>query len=309
MLPALLPHLAYSLLLAADPANFVAMAKESDTAGLVVLQNGKRVVDYAPTKRVHVQSVSKVMLSLAAGCLRTDGKLPTLEITLGEVFPKLKGDPKAVVTLRQLMAHVSGVQHSRNEKGSNSEQFKSLRDTRAYAFAQPLETAPGTEWRYNNTGMILTVAMLEAIAGETMPKYLDRRLFRPLGIRSAEWMKDRAGNAYGYMGLIINAEDLAKLGQLVLDEGQWEGRTLIDRAWMLESTRQAPYPERNKVQSLVWMFQGLPPSSPPFLIQHSGDGGNWLIIFPDLKLVAARLRDSSREDSVNFPKFLYAAFQ
>lgn len=309
MLPTLLPQLAYTMILAVDPTSVVGMAKESDTAGLVVLQNGKRVVDYAPNKRVHVQSVSKVLLSLAAGCLRTDGKLPSLDLTLGEVFPRLKGDPKEAITLRQLMAHTSGVLHSRDEKGSNSEKFKSLRDTRAYAFAQPLEKPPGTERRYNNTGMILTVAMIEAIAGETLPKYLEQRLFRPMGIRSADWLKDRAGHAFGYMGLIINAEDLAKLGQLVLDEGQWEGRTLIDRAWILESTRQAVYPQISGYQSLIWMFQGLPPQPPPFLIQHSGDGGNWLIIMPDLKLVAARVRDSGREDNVNFPKFLYESFK
>jgi CubicO group peptidase (beta-lactamase class C family) len=297
------------LAFAVDPAAFLEMAKRSDTDGLVILQNGQRVVSYSPSKRVHVQSVSKTLLSLAAGCLRTDGRLPSLDITLGEVIPKLQGDPKARVTLRQLMAHVSGVQHLRNEKGSNSEQFKALRDTRAYAFGQPLEDPPGAKRRYNNTGMILTVAMIEAIAGEPLPQYLDRRLFRPMGIRSADWMKDRAGNAFGYMGLVINAEDLAKLGQLVLDDGKWEGRSLIDEAWIRESTRQATFPAASGGQSLIWMFQGLPPDRPPFLIQHSGDGGNWLVIFPDLKLVAARVRDARAEDPVNFPEFVYQRFK
>jgi CubicO group peptidase (beta-lactamase class C family) len=291
--------------LAVDPAAFVEMAKKSDTAGLVILQNGQTVAEYAPGKRVHVQSVSKPLLSLAAGCLRTDGKLPSLDITLGEVFPKLKGDAKERVTLRQLMAHASGVKHWRNEKGLNSEQFKKLGDTRAYAFGQPLEDPPGTKRSYNNTGMILTVAMIEAIAGETLPRYLERRLFRAMGIRSVDWMKDRAGNAYGYMGLVIDAADLAKLGQLVLDEGKWEGRSLIDAEWMRESTRQATYPELSVRQSLVWMFQGVPPGNPPFLIQHSGDGGNWLVIFPDLKVVAARVRDAKGDDPVNFPQFVF----
>jgi hypothetical protein len=57
------------------------------------------------------------------------------------------------------------------------------------------------------------------------------------------------------------------------------------------------------------MFQGLPPDRPPFLIQHSGDGGNWLVIFPDLKLVAARVRDARAEDPVNFPEFVYQRFK
>ncbi|BDC48943.1 hypothetical protein F183_A12590 [Bryobacterales bacterium F-183] len=301
--------LAHFLALSVDPKALVEMAKTSDTAGLVILQNGQRIADYTPSRRVHVQSVSKPLLSLAAGCLHTDGKLPSLDITLGEVIPKLKGDPKEKITLRQLMAHVSGVLHPRNEKGQNAESFKNLRDTRAFALAQPLEEPPGTKRRYNNTGMILTVAMIEAIAGEPLAQYLDRRLFQPMGIRSASLMKDRAGHAYGYMGLVINAEDLAKIGQLVLNDGMWDGRQLIAQSWMRESTRQAVFPQISPRQSLIWNFQGVTPEPPPFLIQHSGDGGNWLIIFPDLKLVAARVRDSKSEDPVNFPQFVYQQFQ
>ncbi len=288
------------LSVAVDPAEFIAMAKKSETDGMVVLKEGKTVVEYAPGKRVHVQSVSKTMVSLAAGCLRTDGKLPSLDVTLGEVFPKLKGDAKEKVTLRQLLTHVSGVAHPRNEKGNNSEAFKAVRDTRAYAFGQPLEEAPETKWRYNNTGMILAAAMVEAIAGESLPRYLERRLFRPMGLRSVDWMKDRAGNAYGYMGLVIDAGDLAKIGQLVLDEGMWEGRQLIAAEWMRESTRVAAYPALSKTMGITWFTQAT-----PAVIHHSGDGGNWLVVLPELKVVAARVRGERGEDTVNFPLFVY----
>ena len=295
----------FTLLLMADPAALVDAAKRSGTDGLVLIRNGQKVAELTPTKRVHVQSVSKVMLSLAAGCLRTDGKLPSLDITLGELFPQLKSDPKAPVTLRQLMGHVSGVQHPRNAKGGNAESFKKVRDTRPFALGQPLEDTPGTKRRYNNTGMILTVAMVERIAGEPLPKYLQRRLFGPMGIQSADWIKDRAGDVYGYMGLVINAQDLAKLGQLVLDDGQWKGRTLIESQWMRESTRQAAFPNLSERQGLIWMFQGGEPGAPA-LIQHSGDGGNWLLIFPQLRAVATRVRDSASPDSMDFPEMVVA---
>ncbi len=295
----------FTLLLMADPAALVDAAKRSGTDGLVLIRNGQKVAELTPTKRVHVQSVSKVMLSLAAGCLRTDGKLTSLEITLGELFPQLKNDPKAPVTLRQLMGHVSGVQHPRNANGGNAESFKKLRDTRSFALGQPLEDPPGTKRLYNNTGMILTAAMVERIAGEPLPKYLQRRLFGPMGIQSADWIKDRAGNVHGYLGLVISAQDLAKLGQLVLDEGQWEGRTLIDAQWMRESTRQPAFPSLSERQGLIWMFQGGEPGAPA-LIQHSGDGGNWVLIFPQLRAVATRVRDSASPDSMDFPEMAVA---
>jgi CubicO group peptidase (beta-lactamase class C family) len=172
-----------------------------------------------------------------------------------------------------------------------------------------MDAAPGTKYRYNNTGMILLGAMLERIAGEPVPGYLGRRLFGPMGIRSAKWLKDGAGNAHGYMGLVINARDLAKLGQLVLEEGRWEGKQLVDAEWMRESTQRAAYPEVNGNLGLVWMRQGGEAGQPPLLIFHSGDGGNWLIVFPGLKVVAARLRDSSSADSIEFPQLVYQQFR
>ncbi len=294
------------LMLAQDPATMIAEAKASDTRGMVILRGGKTVAEYEPNRKGHVQSVSKVMLSLAAGCLHTDGKLPNLDVTLGEVLPQLKGDVKEKVTLRQLMSHVSGVAHSKNEKGQNSEEFKRLKDTRLYAMGRTLETEPGKKWYYNNTGMILTVMMIEAIAGQPLPRYLERRLFEPMGIRPEGWMKDGAGNAYGYLGLSIGAGDLAKLGQLVLDEGKWQGKQLIAADYMRLSTRQAAFPEANVEQGLVWMFQrGAPGKSEPMLIQHSGDGGSWLIVFPELGVVAARVRVAQTKDPLNFPQMVF----
>lgn len=297
------------LLIAADANALIDAAKRSDSAGMVILDRGRTVAEYQPEKPVHVQSVSKTMLSLAAGCLRTDGKLPSIDVTLGEVLPELKSDPKSAVTMRQLMAHVSGVAPPVGPNGQNTAEFKRLKDTRRFAFGQPMDAAPGTKFRYNNTGMILLGAMLDRIAGEPVPKYLERRLFGPLGIRSAKWMKDGAGNAYGYMGLIINARDLAKIGQLVLEEGRWNGRQLVDAAWMRESTRQLAYPAVNEHLGLVWMMQDGAAGKDPLLIHHSGDGGNWLIVFPGLQVVAARVRDSSAEDSIEFPKLVYQEFR
>ena len=297
------------LLLWTDPNALIDAVKRSDSAGLLILEQGRAVAEYQPDKAVHVQSVSKPMLSLMAGCLRTDGKLPSIDVTLGETLPELKNDPKGVVTMRQLMAHVSGIAAPVGQNGQNTPEFKRLKDTRRFAFAQPMDAAPGTKYRYNNTGMILLGAMLERIAGEPAPKYLERRLFAPMGIRSAKWMKDGAGNAYGYMGLVISARDLVKLGQLVLEEGRWEGRQLVDAAWMRESSRQVTYPAVSEKLGLVWMMESGEAGKEPLLIYHSGDGGNWLIVFPGLKVVAARVRDSSSADSIEFPKLVYQQFR
>jgi hypothetical protein len=83
-----------------NPAPFLAIAKKSNSADILILQKRKPVLDIRSNKRVHVQPVSKVTLSLAVGLLHRHGKLPSLDITLGEALPRLKGDPKKKITLR-----------------------------------------------------------------------------------------------------------------------------------------------------------------------------------------------------------------
>jgi hypothetical protein len=74
---------------------------------------------------------------------------------------------------------------------------------------------------------------------------------------------------------------------------------------MRESTTQAAYPGLSANQGLIWMFQGGEPGAPA-LIQHSGDGGNWLMILPKLRAVATRVRDSASSDSMDFPNMAVA---
>ena len=231
-----------------------------------------------------------------------EGKLKSIDLTLADILPELKDDPKAPITLRHLLSHSSGIHDARDEKGRTLKEYNSSQDYLAYTLKLPIEGPPGQTYRYNNAGVMLLSAALERIAGEPLHLYLNRTLFQPLNITSAKWHTDKRGRCPFYYGLTINATDLAKIGTLILNEGQ----NLLTPDWIHLSTA-TPSLKANERIALLWFFQpSATANQKPVMIQHSGDGGNWLVIFPKHNTVAVRLRTySAKPDPLpSFPNLI-----
>lgn len=99
------------------------------------------------------------------------------------------------------------------------------------ALAAPIAHKPGTTFFYNNTGPFLLSAIVQKVTGQKLEEYLTPRLFLPLGITDKDWEYNPQGINTGGWGLRVNVEAMAKLGQLYLQKGQWEGRQLLPHAW------------------------------------------------------------------------------
>jgi CubicO group peptidase (beta-lactamase class C family) len=295
--------------LAAEVPPLLEQAKQSKSESFVVWQGGRPVLSYQPGRRTLVQSVTKPFVSLGAGCLAGEGKLPPLETKLSEILPELREDPKGSVTLRHLMGHTSGIADGKDENGRNLKEFNAAPDHWAYALKRPMQEAPGTKFRYNNVGVVLAGTAVSRLAGEPLPELVRRCLFRPLGIRTDEWRKNGTKQDFYFTGLVISGEDLAKIGQLVLQRGRWEGKQLIPEEWMRQSTEVASFPSASATVGLLWFFQ--PPRAPgerPVLIFHTGDGGTVLYIYPEVEGVVVRLRSMQKGDDPFFDRLATAAY-
>ena len=300
----------FILLAALVSADFLTDIKNSGTQALLIVKDGQPVESFQPATRVAVQSVTKPFVSLAVGRLWTEGKLKSLDLTLGELLPELAKDPKAPITLRHLLSHSSGIHDARDNQGSTLRQFMDTKDFFAYVSKLPIDNPPGKEYKYNNAGVTLLSQALERIAGEPLHLYLRRTLLRPMGIQSDQWRTDKNNRSPFFFGLSINAEDLAKIGQLIINDGQWQGPQLISPEWIKLST-QEPGNTTNPRLGLIWFFQAsATPGQKPALIQHTGDGGNYLLIFPKYNLVAVRLRpNSDKPDPLkDFPNLVVDRF-
>ena len=138
---------------------------------------------------------------------------------------------RPVITVENLLTMTSGVTF--NESG-----IVSGNDWLGSFLNASVNGKPGTEFQYNSLNTYVLSAIVTKRTGETLTEYLTPRLFGPLGITKYYWETCPKGITKGGWGLFLCAEDMAKLGQLYLQRGKWNGQQLVSEYWIEISTAQ-----------------------------------------------------------------------
>jgi CubicO group peptidase (beta-lactamase class C family) len=251
---------------AAAPINAEALAKlikagqASHSDAVVVMLDGKVVAEEyygKPKGPIEAMSVTKSIVGLAIGLLIDDGKIRSLDQPVSDFFPEWKQGRKKLITVRHLLTHTSGLQSA-----PSTEEVYESPDFVQLALAAELDTAPGEVWSYNNKALNLVAGLVTKASGQRLDLFLKERLFAPMGITTATWSLDPAGNPHGMSGLQIEPKDLAKLGQLMLQQGKWEGKALISANWVALSTSPSTthMPRYGLMYGLLWWLVGGTPS-------------------------------------------------
>src|SRR5690606_20224063 len=159
--------------------------------------------------------------------------------------------------------------------------------------ATPIVNEPGSTFLYNSAATYVLSAIVTRVTGETMIDYLRPRLFEPLGISGIDWETDPKGNNTGGWGLRLHTEDMAKFGQLFLQDGMWNGRRLLPAGWVADASTAhiQQEPQRPAEQRAVsdW-HQGY--CYQMWRCRHNayrGDGafGQYIVVMPDQDAVLA----------------------
>ena len=230
-------------------AAFVKAAEESGSSALVVLRHGKLVGEWyfgGETQRIESMSATKGVVALAIGLLIDEGRIPSVDAPVSTFFPEWKDGLKGKVTLRHLLSHTSGL-----AANASAMDIYESRDFVRYALDSHVVDVPGSRFFYNNKATNLLAGVVERASGEKLDAYLMRRLFEPLGIRDVFWQKDPSGNPLGMSGLRLHPVDFAKVGQLMLQRGVWQGQRILSEAWIQESTA-APSQAHTPTAGLLW---------------------------------------------------------
>lgn len=278
-------------------AELVAAADESGSTGLAMFHEGGLVGEWyagGQPQAVESMSVTKPILSLGVGVLLEEGRIESLDTPVHEFYPQWEKGDHAEVTLRHLLTHTSGLGRAMDTHALNTAE-----DRVALALESDIVTAPGEKTQYNNNAMNLLAGVIGEAAGEPADEYLADRVFAPLGIEDFEWERDEAGNPQGQAGLSIRAGDLARLGQLVLQEGVWDGERLVDAGFLEKAVEPqvSEFPQAPESSiGLGWMLLVDEDSEDPGVkaVHHNGDLGQYLLILPDEELVAVRMVAQSK---------------
>ncbi len=230
-------------------SQLLADAERLHTAALVVLRHGKLVGEWTfghRPMRIPINSCTKSFVSLAVGLLVDDGRIPSIDTPVAHWFPEWEGTPKAAITVRHLLTHSSGLATPRYGRPLYLEP-----SLVRFALDDALVSRPGTTNAYSNVGTGLLAAVVARAAGEPVDALLARRVFSKLGIVDFTWSSDARGDRHGFADLSLWADDFAKVGQLVLQHGEWNGEQLISRGWIDTST--APGDDGANGAMLWWL--------------------------------------------------------
>jgi CubicO group peptidase (beta-lactamase class C family) len=209
-------------------------AARTRSDSLLVIKDGKVVVEryfLDEHRPIKTMSVTKSIVSLAIGRLLAQGKIASLDTQMCTWLPEWKRDGRAKVTLRHILTHTSGLAHARAAGKMNRHA-----DRTRYARQRPLVTPPGLRFSYNNEAAQLLSEVVKQAAGMPLDRYMERELFRPLGILDYRWERDPAGNVQSFYGLALSGRDLARLGLLMLNGGRHEDQQLLPPKWIQQST-------------------------------------------------------------------------
>jgi CubicO group peptidase (beta-lactamase class C family) len=259
-----------------------------DVLALLVARDGRLVFERyyggaTVAERFDLQSVTKTVVSVLVGMAIGDGKLD-LDATLAEVFPSqivAAVDPRVRgITVRQLLTMTAGW------GPASPADFAFSIDPVRVLLGRPLADRPGRRFVYDNGSYHLLSAAVSAATERTAAGFARDRLFRPLGFGDSPWQADDSGLSLGPGGLYLHARDLAKLGQLFLNGGRWDGRQLVPERYVRDSTRPQSEggPPGGTRYGYGWWI-----SSSPAGFQATGYGGQTLLVVPERDLVVVLL--------------------
>ena len=267
---------------------FAALLRELDTSKdtemhhFMALRHGKVICEcnFAPYPKGmwHItHSMCKSITGMAIGMLIEEEKLK-LDENIYDIFPDhinaFSKIFRPVITVENLLTMTSSVTF--NESG-----IVSGNDWLGSFLNASVNGKPGTEFQYNSLNTYVLSAIVTKRTGETLTEYLTPRLFGPLGITKYYWETCPKGITKGGWGLFLCAEDMAKLGQLYLQRGKWNGQQLVSEYWIEISTARHLKTQNDTYGYgyQLWMEQR------PGSFEYNGMLGQNVIIYPDMDMV------------------------
>ncbi|MBI1404423.1 MAG: serine hydrolase [Porphyrobacter sp.] len=294
-----------------------------ETRAVVLMADGKIAAErygpgYGPDTRFVSWSMAKTITGVLIGMLVSDGLL-----ALDEPAPipqwQRPGDPRAAITLRELLQMRSGLRHT--ESGDPPYESSEVRmlfldgrdDMARWAEEQPLEAEPGKMFEYSsNTSVILADIAARVLTDSRDPDtrrkavlgYLQERLFGPLGMTSIVPEFDASGTMIGGSLMHATARDFAKFGEMLRRKGRAPGgEQIVPQRWV--EAMVTPSPVRANYGFQIWLNRNLPKGeeqplfpdrAPQSLFAMIGHMGQYVLVSPQQRVTLVRLGHSGAEE-------------
>lgn len=226
--------------------NFI-QEKIPEVYNICLYQNGNILYDryyqsYSyPEYAVNIKSVSKILLTLAVGVMLKENLIKGVNTTVVELLPEYEVSiPKEVkneLKLKHLLTMTSGFIWQ--ESGQSFFKWLKSDDWVSHLLECPRGSKPGTTFQYNTANSHLISAIVKRQTGKNAYTFISEYILKPLGIFHAMWQKSPEGNDYGGGDFFISPKDIIKIGQLILQKGNWRDSELLPKGFVSDCLK--PY--------------------------------------------------------------------
>ena len=252
-------------------------------------------VAHGPDSKHDLRSVTKSVISLLLGIALDRKLIRDIDEAIIDWFPQysdLRTPEKERISLRHLLTMSAGLEWNENvpfTDPKNSEiRMLCSADQYRYVLEQPVVAPGGQVWNYNSGCTLLLEAVLAKAAGGALDDVAREFLLEPLSITDFAWAKNFKSGILEVGGLRLRSRDLAKIGQLVLNGGNWNGRQIVSQKWVKESTAAhiGPADLTYFYGYQWWLGRSLVEGREVPWICAMGHGGQRIFAVPALDLVA-----------------------
>jgi len=233
------------------------------------------------------RSASKAITSALVGIAIDHKFVASVDEPLLPFFPEYKGkishwdEAKNEITLSHILSMTSGIR-------GNEDAMYPTDDWTQFYLDQPLANKPGKKFSYATSGVVSLGGVISSSSGLSVAEFTNQYLFAPLGITKYFWPGTSRGLAMTGGGLKLQSRDMAKFGQLYLDKGLWKGKRVISGSWIDQSTKKHSTSDLyGEDFGYLWrMIDRKIEGRKVRSYEAWGNGGQFIMIFPSLELVA-----------------------
>jgi len=231
-------------------------------------------------------SVTKGFIGILTG-IAVDKSLISVNNTISDYLPMVSKHPeKSVITIENLLTMKSGINY--HNDGYNGEDCMLFREVPSnsidFVLGLKMHDTPGASFRYKNSDPFLISAIIQEKVGKTTRDWAKEVLFDKIGITSLEWRTYKDGVTFGGFGILTTPREMGKLGQLILNNGMWNGEQIVSRNWIDEMTTarvlDTPAPFTDNAFCYLW-WKNIERDA----VFTMGHGGQYIIVNKDKNLI------------------------
>lgn len=267
---------------------------------LTMIRNGRTVLDtdiypYSSRYMHDIASVTKSLVSLLTGIAIDKGFIKSKDEKIIQYFPEIKEYDKRMdsITVRHLVTMTSGLACNADGGEQALAGMVRSRDWVQYVFSLPVVDAPGKKFAYCSCNFYLLGEIIFRTTHLTPHEFAKKYFFNPLGIKGSRWLTNAKNIQHGWGDLFLYPADMAKIGQLILNNGRWNNMQVISEQWVTKCLQTFVRIDDNKGYGYGWWT-----FDKGGYYEAAGRGRQLISVLPELNMVVVMLGGEFNADRI-----------